>query len=192
VLAHERAGALMQDSCGDLIGPCQNNYGIDFEAIPELKPAMPTLNSSIDFVAYDREGQVVLLAEAKSRRGTSEAWAASLRRNMLAHGVLPWAKYFLIATPERMYLWQQEHPTSPEALPDFTIDAEKVFQPYFQKLTLESSEIGPAAFEHLVLTWLTEIARSDEGKPKQETSSAWLSELSRSLQEARIEMNPMR
>lgn len=152
---------------------------------------MPSQHSGIDFVAYDREGRVVLLAEAKSRRGTSEHWAALLRRNMLSHGILPWAKYFLIATPERMYLWKQEHPDPAEVPPEFTIDAAKVFQPYFQKLHQEPSEIGPEAFELLVLTWLTDIARSAERNLKQDPSSAWLSEFTGSLQQARIEMNPV-
>jgi hypothetical protein len=152
---------------------------------------MPSQQSRIDFVAYDREGRVVLLAEAKNRRGTSEQWAAHLRRNMLSHGVLPWAKYFLIATPERLYLWKQERPNSGDVPPEFTIDAAKVLQPYFQKLHQEPTKIGPEAFELLVLTWLTDIARSGEEKHEQDPSSAWLSELTGSLQEARIEMNPV-
>ena len=152
---------------------------------------MPSQHSGIDFAAYDREGRVVLLVEAKSRRGTSEHWAAQLRRNMLAHGILPWAKYFLIATPERMYLWKQEHPNPGDVPPEFTIDAAKIFQPYFQKLHQEPSNIGPEAFELLVLTWLTDIARSGEHNLKQDTSSPWLSELTGSLQHAHIEMNPM-
>jgi hypothetical protein len=152
---------------------------------------MPSQRSGIDFVAYDREGRVVLLAEAKSRRGTSEHWAARLRRNMLAHGILPPAKYFLIATPERVYLWKQERPNLAEVPPEFTIDAAKVFQPYFQRLHQEPSKIGPEAFEFLVLTWLTDMAQSDEHKPRQDSSSAWLSEFTGSLQQARIEMNPM-
>jgi thioester reductase-like protein len=152
---------------------------------------MPTEHSGIDFVAYDREGRVVLLAEAKSRRGTSEDWAARLRRNMLSHGILPWARYFLIATPERMYLWRQEPSNAAEAPPEFTIDAAKVFQPYFQKLHQEPSKIGPEEFDLLVLMWLTDIARSAEHSPQQDPSSAWLSELAGSLQQARIEMNPV-
>jgi hypothetical protein len=151
---------------------------------------MPSQHSGIDFVAYDREGRVLLLAEVKSRLGTSKSWAARLRRNMLSHGILPWAKYFLIATPERMYLWKQEDPDSAEMPPEFTIDAANVFQPYFKKLHQEPSEIGPEAFELLVLTWLTDIARPDRDL-KQDASSAWLSEFSGSLQDARIEMNPM-
>ena len=107
-----------------------------------------------------------------------------------SHGMLPWSKYFLMATPERMYLWKQQQPNAAEAPPEFTIDAEKVFQPYFQKLHQEPSKIGPEAFELLVLTWLTDIARSGDHDLKEDASSAWLSELSGSLQEARIEMNP--
>ncbi len=102
---------------------------------------MASQHSNIDFVAYDRKGQVLLLAEAKSRHGTSESWAARLRRNMLAHGMLPWAKYFLIATPERMYLWKQGRHDPAEVPPGFTIDAEKVFPALFPKTTT-------GAFEH--------------------------------------------
>jgi hypothetical protein len=65
-------------------------------------------NTPIDFIAYDADGQIVLLAEAKSRLGTSGTWASKLRRNMLAHGLLPKSRFFLIATPERMYGWKQE------------------------------------------------------------------------------------
>ena len=35
----------------------------------------------IDFVAYDKRGQAVLLVEAKSSQHTTELWAARFRRN---------------------------------------------------------------------------------------------------------------
>ena len=151
---------------------------------------MPSQLSSIDFIAYDREGRVLLLAEAKSRRGTSETWATGLRRNMLSHGILPSSRYFLIATPERMYLWNGESHAE-DAPPEFTIDAEKVFGPYFQKLHQEPLTIGPEAFEFVVLTWLTDITRSGERNPSQGPTSAGLSELTGSLQQARVEMHSM-
>ena len=151
---------------------------------------MPSTHSNIDFIAYDRQGRVVLLAEAKSRRGTSEQWAAGLRRNMLSHGLLPLAKYFLIATPERLYLWNQEHPDQADAAPEYSIDAAKEFQPWFRRLSLEPSDIGPEAFELLVHAWLNGIARSGEG-PSQDVAAPWLAELTGSLQQARIEMNPI-
>lgn len=157
---------------------------------------MPVRHSGIDFVAYDREGRVLLLAEAKSRHGTSDSWAAGLRRNMLSHGLLPSSKYFLIATPERLYLWRQEQPEIADAPPQVTMDAGKVLEPYFNKLKQEPSKIGPEAFEHLVLTWLKDIAQSvdrgasDRNFLKDDVSSQWLAELSRSLKEADIELNP--
>lgn len=148
---------------------------------------MTTQVRGIDFVAYGRDGQVVLLAEAKSRRGTSESWAAGLRRNMLSHGMLPSSKYFLIATPERMYLWNNGSLPA-DAPPEATIDAETVLQPYFQKLDQEPSNVGPQAFEFVVLTWLTDIARSGEFAGP---ALMGLSELTGSLRQARVEMHSM-
>jgi hypothetical protein len=110
-------------------------------------------------------------------------------------GLLPASKYFLIATPERLYLWRHEQPDGAEVPPQVTVDAENVLEPYFQKLHQEPSKIGPEAFEHLVLAWLKDIAKPDratpDGYPSQEdASSQWLAELSRSLKEADIELNP--
>lgn len=153
---------------------------------------MPVESAPIDFIAYDADGTVVLLAEAKSRLGTSEMWAAKLRRNMLAHGVLPRAKYFLIATPERMYGWKQE--SGNEAPPQFTIDARQALGPYFAKLNQDPANVSPRAFELLVLTWLTDISRSAEYRADIDPSLRSLSDsgLLSSLRQAQIEMNPAR
>ena len=143
--------------------------------------------SGVDFVAYGRDGRIVLLAEAKARRGTSKDWAARLRRNMLSHGLLPSSKFFLIATPERMYVWKHEPPDQTETTPEFTIDASKLFQPYFQRLNQDPAKIAPEAFELLVLTWLTDIAGPARGDLIQDPSLEGLAELAGSLREARIE-----
>lgn len=133
----------------------------------------------------------MLLAEAKSGGGTSAQWASSLRRNMLAHGALPPAKYFLIATPVRIYLWQQDAGSYNEA-PDFVIDATEELKPYFERFHQRPSEIGPEEFELLVSSWLTNIAWSGETWRKDNTSLGWLvdSGLAESLREARVEMTP--
>ncbi len=144
----------------------------------------------IDFVAYNTEGAVVLLAEAKSRRGTSEAWAAKLRQNMLSHGALPRSQYFLIATPERMYGWRQENLTPGEVLPEFTVDAERALKPYFAKFHQDPATISPRGFELLMLTRLTDVTRLGEST-QNDPSLQSLSEsgLLSSLREAEIEMN---
>jgi hypothetical protein len=101
------------------------------------------------------------------------------------------SKFFLIATPERIYLWRQENSSPEDVPPEFTIDGAKEFQPYFRRLHQEPSDIGPEAFDLLVWTWLTDVARLGERRLKQDLSSTWLSELAGALQQARIEMNPM-
>jgi len=111
---------------------------------------------------------------------------------MLAHGVLPKSQYFLIATPERMYGWRRENLTPFDAPPEFTIDAGKALGPYFSKLGQNPAQIGPAALELLVLTWLTDISRSSGEQPESDPSLRSLSEsgLLASLQDADIQMNP--
>ena len=108
----------------------------------------------VDFIAYGPEGNIVLLAEAKARLGTSETWAAKLRRNMLSHGTLPKSSYLLIATPDRIYGWGQEDLPSSEVPPQFLLDSKKVLEPYFSRLHQEPAEISPSAFELLILSWL--------------------------------------
>jgi hypothetical protein len=150
-------------------------------------------NIPIDFIAYNPDGKVVLLAEAKSRHGTSDAWAAKLRRNMLAHGVLPKSLYFVIATPDRIYGWRQENLPPLDVPPQFTIDGQKALGPYFSRLGQSPAKISPAAFELLVHTWLTDIAKSSGDQER----DPWLRSLSESgllssLQQAEIETNSVR
>ena len=155
---------------------------------------MPVRNTPIDFIAYNADGTVVLLAEAKIRHGTSETWAAKLRRNMLAHGVLPRAEYFLIATPERMYGWKQENLSENDVPPQFIVDARKALAPYFAKFHQDPANIGPEAFDLLILSWLNEIARNPAHGAELDASLRSLSDsgLLSSLSRAQIEMNTAR
>ena len=64
---------------------------------------MFSMKQYADIFAFDRDGQLVLIAEAKSKRGTSINWAAKMRRNMFAHGLMPNAPYFLLALPDAAF-----------------------------------------------------------------------------------------
>jgi hypothetical protein len=147
---------------------------------------MVSQHARIDFAARDRQGRVVLLAEAMSRPGTTGEWAAHLRTNMLAHGDLPPSRYFLVATPEHMYFWSQEDP-GPEQGPDFTLDTPEVLERYLRSLKLEPSGIAPEAFKLLILTWLTVISQFVDRGLRPGPSSQWLAELTASLQQTSIE-----
>jgi hypothetical protein len=153
---------------------------------------MAIQDKGIDFIAYDNVGRVILLGEVKSRVDTSVEWAARFRRNMLAHGVLPRALFFLIATPERMYFWKQDPSGLAEEPPGFTVDATKEFKPYLEKLSRTRHTVGERALELMVFSWLKDIARTGDERVKHDPSMKWLAEsgLIDSLENARIEMNP--
>jgi len=103
---------------------------------------MPLPTREVDLVAYDQLGQPILLAEVKSTHGTSNEWAARFRSNLLAHGTLPPAPFFLIATPDHMYFWRQQDPTSEEEPPQFTMDATHELKPYFDRFKQTPEKTG--------------------------------------------------
>ena len=149
-------------------------------------------DKGIDFIAYDDAGRVILVAEVKRRLGTSEQWAARFRRNILAHGFLPQALFFLIATPERMYFWKQEEGRIGEEPPGFTLDAVKALKPYLDRINKTPQAVGEQALELLVSSWLSDVVRAGEARVRQDPSIRWLAEsgLIDSLGAARIELNP--
>lgn len=152
-----------------------------------------TLSSrEVDFIAYDERGQPVLLVEVKGRhKKTSELWAARFRRNLLAHGTLPKAPYFLIATPERMYFWRQDDQNPEEELPQFTMDATDELKPYFEKSDQTPGKTSGQALELILFSWLNDIAEFGQSRAKEDPSLRWLSEsgLLDALKRARIELS---
>src|SRR5882757_9026868 len=150
---------------------------------------MPIETRAIDFVGYDHRGQVVLLAEPKSRLGTSEEWAAQLRRNILEQDALPETPFFLIATPDRIYIWKQRGLDVVEGPPDIIINARIALASYFEKLGRPVAEISPESFEFVVLWWLDDLASSSIAVDRQDASIRLLAEsgLLDSIRNARIE-----
>jgi hypothetical protein len=137
---------------------------------------MPLAIRAIDFVGYNQRGQVVLLAEAKSQLGTTDQWAAQLRRNILAHGSLPPAPFFLIATPDRVYIWKQKESDMEAASPDLVLEARHALGPYFAKLGRPISQLGREAFQHMVHWWLNDLALSTGEMANEDSSLRWLAE----------------
>jgi len=144
----------------------------------------------VDLIIYDDKGQAVLLAEVKGRAGTSPQWAAQYRRNLLSHGTLPHAPYFLIATADRLYFWKQNHSDSSEQLPDFTMNAAEEFKPYFERHKQSPNEIGEEALEFVLVSWLNDLQRTIPQRLKHEPALRWLveSELIDSLEGSRLQM----
>lgn len=115
-----------------------------------------------DFVVYDPDGQLALIVETKSKLDTSRRWATHMRRNILAHGILPNAPFLLLALPNRLYLWKNGG-TSPELVePTYDVDATPFFRPYYAKAQVEPESLSSQSFDLIVASWLNELLQGTE------------------------------
>ena len=133
-------------------------------------------SSSWDLLVNNRDGQPTLIVEVKSKTNTSSEWAAKLRRNMLAHGILPSVPYFLIVFPDKFYLWinKTEVYLIEEKEPDYTIDASSILQPYFQKIGIQNNQITQQSLKLIIASWLNELIYSQEALEDVKKSQGWL------------------
>lgn len=142
-----------------------------------------------DLALYNRDGQLIAVVEVKNKLGTSALWAAQLRRNILAHGGFQNVPYFLLMTPDRIYLWKDAGTDPVPTSPTYERAAQGIFSPYFNKSAIEPSEVSSAAFELIVTAWLGNLVRTAD-KPEDLTSEvAWLVEsgLLGAIQDGRLE-----
>jgi hypothetical protein len=110
-----------------------------------------------DLVVLNPLWQIVLIVEAKNRIGTSRMWAAETRRNMYSHRGIPSSPYFMIATPERFYLWKEAGSAPNLVEPSYEIDAVPFLEPYIGKGELSPINIGYHTFELLITAWIHEL-----------------------------------
>jgi hypothetical protein len=100
---------------------------------------------------------------------------ARFRRNLLAHGTLPKAPFFLIATPEHMYFWRQDQ-TREEEPPQFTLDATRELKPYFERFEQAPETTGGQTLELILTLWLFELTRAGASSGQDDDSRRWLSD----------------
>ena len=120
------------------------------------------MSSSADLALYDRNGQLTAVAEVKNKLGTSRAWATQLRRNILAHGGHYNVAFFLLVTPDRLYLWKNAGPTPLLIQPTYETDAQPIFAPYFERAGVDPHNVSGHAFELIVAAWLSDLVRAEE------------------------------
>jgi hypothetical protein len=121
-----------------------------------------------DITAFDRNGQTVLMVEAKAVTGTSREWASVYRRNLAANGFLPKVPFFLIATPDHFYLWKNAPEAGVVIEPDYDINPAECLDPYYTRSHIEPESVQPEAFELIIAAWLADVQRETavNGAPK--------------------------
>jgi hypothetical protein len=119
------------------------------------------MSANPDLLLYDRENRLVTAVEIRARRGTTRDWAAQLRRNLLQHEGFRGARFFLVVTLDRIYLWPRADAAPDLTPPAYEVEAEPVLRPYLAGTRLDLEALSGPAFEMLVSTWLNELVRSD-------------------------------
>lgn len=145
--------------------------------------------SHADIALYGRDGQLMAVVEIKKTLGTSREWAARLRRNMLAHDGFHGVGFFLLATPEHLYLWRPGGGESDPIQPTYEIDGARILQPYFERAGIDPSMISGPAFELVVGAWLSDLVRPDGMSEQLVAEQSWLTESGflRAVRNGRVE-----
>ena len=115
---------------------------------------------SADVAVYNPSGQITLIVEIKARTKTSRSWATRMRRNMLAHGVMPASPLLMLALPDRFYLWKNAGDTPELVEPTYEIDATPFLRPYYEKARILPDNLNEQSFELIVTAWLNELIRA--------------------------------
>lgn len=131
------------------------------------------MHSRADLTLYDSSGRLTAAAEIKNKLGTSSEWAAKTRRNLLAHSGISGADFFLLVTPDRLYVWKEAGANPVETPPTHEADAEPIFAPYFKSAGIGPDQVSSHAFELVVTTWIGDIIRSSELEEENVGHESW-------------------
>jgi hypothetical protein len=119
-------------------------------------------DSRWDLSVKNRAGQIILAVEVKCKTQASPAWAAQLRCNILAHGTFPQTPYFLMAFPDKFYLWAEADSPLEQSEPTYTINAQPILEPYFQGTGITTEQISGQSLELVISSWLSAIIHTEK------------------------------
>ncbi len=135
------------------------------------------MNSGSDILVFDQNDRPILAIEAKTKLDASVEWAMRLRRNILAHGLLPKTEFFLIATPNRFFIWKNSGMDSLLSEPTRTIESSSFLSSYFMQTGVTPEEISGSSFELIINSWLAELMYSGVKAHQARGSYQWIADL---------------
>ena len=140
-----------------------------FTALAFKKLRVNIMKKYADIVVFDKFGQIALLVEVKNKREKSEDWAIQLHRNIYAHDDMPMMPYFLLAMPDKFYLWKN----AASEKPDFTISPQVFLQQFYITTGIPEnhSEIG---FSFVISFWLNKITTGELSEKTIDSKYKWL------------------
>ena len=127
-----------------------------------------------DILAFDKDGELALIAEVKNKWGTSDDWAAKMRRNMFAHRLMPRSPFFLLALPDVFYLWHDTDSTLEPVAPSLKVDPRSFLQPYYETSGSSLQDLTGRSFELVVTSWLNQVLSTESSQNLLGDDQKWL------------------
>ncbi|MDE0447027.1 MAG: hypothetical protein OXH96_10175 [Spirochaetaceae bacterium] len=118
------------------------------------------MNTRADLALYNSRGRLTAIVEAKSKMNTSSEWATMTRRNIVARWNIDGIDFFLLVTPDRLYMWKDAGTRHSPVPPTHKADTTAEFAPYFKGAGVSPKRITGHAFELVVGAWLGDVMRS--------------------------------
>src|SRR5579859_2949863 len=134
------------------------------------------MSGEADYRVDDQSGHLMLLVEVKNKSNASRDWAANLRRNIIAHGFFPSVEYFLLAVPNRFYLWKRGSNPYAIADPDFEVDPRSTLKPYFERAGIQPEAVSGKTFELIIAAWLNDLVNAPPQTEWPSEMQGWLAE----------------
>lgn len=134
------------------------------------------MEPSFDIAVIDNQATTVLAVEAKVKWGTDSQWAKQMRRNIAVNGVLPPARYYLLALPDRFYLWDNAGEANRQIWldPMVEVDAALILTPYFERIGINTDMLIGETFEFVVSTWLNDMIDASNADAALDATNEWL------------------
>ncbi len=146
---------------------------------------------TVDFVVKSPDDEIQLLVEAKSRSDATALWASHFRRNLIAHSAMQTAPYFILALPDRLYLWK-DATSAGTVTPDYTVDTGAVLQPYLSSIKSPLRDLTEQSFELVIRSWLEDLVKKNIKPDPQSPGQRWLidSGLYDRVKDGKVKTNP--
>jgi hypothetical protein len=107
-----------------------------------------------DVIILGRDNSLQLIVEAKNRLNTPAQWAIEYRRNLFKYDAIEDSPFFMVAFPDKIFLWKNSRHTNPLAHPDYEVDATKMLSAYVGGDTERLHRLANPIFKFLVDAWL--------------------------------------
>lgn len=126
-----------------------------------------------DIAVFSPDERLQLVVEVKNKKEASSEWVTNMRRNLFAHSVVPDAPFFLLALPDRFYLWKNANPLD-LTLPDYEIDPTPILRTYIDATGVYLNRLSEYGFELIINSWLNSLLNTNLTRENAEPHETWL------------------